>query len=322
VRRLASSVWLRAAVTITLLALVAARIDWSTAARRLQGGHWGWFLAGVAVTEASILLAGLRWYRLVQGAELDVPAPLVARIYFVASFANTFLPTAIGGDAARTLCIARRGPRLMRALASILADRAAGIAGLVLTSWVAHAAGGSLPGRVSHALTVATAALAGGAAVAVLAVRAGPRLSRLMPRRRRDGGEQLYRQLLRYVRDPVLCVRVVGLSCAAQGLAAAAIVLLARAIDVDLSFALAVASLVIVTVVTMVPVSIGGFGVRESSYVVLLGSAGIGATDATLISLLTVAAFAIASAPGAVVLVHSGLPTAPQAAEPALPRAG
>ena len=43
----------------------------------------------------------------------------------------------------------------------------------------------------------------------------------------------------------------------------------------------------------------GGFGVREGSYVVLLSGASIAATEATLISVLRVATLFIASLPGA-----------------------
>jgi hypothetical protein len=66
-------------------------------------------------------------------------------------------------------------------------------------------------------------------------------------------------------------------------------------------------ALALVTVATLVPISIGGFGVREGTYVLLLGGASIGATDATLISVLSVAALFIASLPGAFMLARGGL---------------
>ncbi len=55
------------------------------------------------------------------------------------------------------------------------------------------------------------------------------------------------------------------------------------------------------------PISIGGFGVREGSYVVLLGGASISATDATLISVLSIAALFVASLPGAWLLARGGI---------------
>ena len=59
-----------------------------------------------------------------------------------------------------------------------------------------------------------------------------------------------------------------------------------------------------VLIVSVLPISIGGFGVREGSYVVLLSYAGVNSTDAALLSLLTAAAFAIASLPGGLALIR------------------
>jgi hypothetical protein len=58
-----------------------------------------------------------------------------------------------------------------------------------------------------------------------------------------------------------------------------------------------------VLVVTALPFSLGGLGLREGSYVVLLHQAGVSTTDATLVSLLATLLFALATLPGAYALV-------------------
>ena len=79
--------------------------------------------------------------------------------------------------------------------------------------------------------------------------------------------------------------------------------LLARAIELDVSYTLLAVVMPLVLVATLVPISIAGFGVREGGYVALLAEAGISAGDATLFSLLNVAALAIATLPGAFALL-------------------
>jgi hypothetical protein len=79
--------------------------------------------------------------------------------------------------------------------------------------------------------------------------------------------------------------------------------ILARAIDLDLSFSLLAVVSPLVIVATLIPISIAGFGVREGGYVALLATAGVSAPDATLLSLLSVATLAIATLPGAVALL-------------------
>jgi hypothetical protein len=101
-----------------------------------------------------------------------------------------------------------------------------------------------------------------------------------------------------------------------QALVALQLVMLASAIDVELPFATAAVALALVTLATLLPVSIGGFGVREGTYVVLLGGASIAATNATLISVLTVAALFFASLPGAYLLARGGLAPALETTSP------
>jgi hypothetical protein len=81
-----------------------------------------------------------------------------------------------------------------------------------------------------------------------------------------------------------------------QGLGVLTLVMVARTIGVDLPFPLAAVVTPIVLVAMLVPVSIGGIGVREGGFVLLLGEAGVGAADATLVSLLSAAAILLASA--------------------------
>jgi Lysylphosphatidylglycerol synthase TM region len=91
-----------------------------------------------------------------------------------------------------------------------------------------------------------------------------------------------------------------------QGLVYLAAWLVARAISVDLPFSVLGTVFAPVLILATAPVSIGGFGVREGSFVFLLAYAGVGASDATLFSLLSATAFALASLPGALVLLSRG----------------
>jgi hypothetical protein len=119
-----------------------------------------------------------------------------------------------------------------------------------------------------------------------------------------------------YARDPGLLAGWLALSVVYQALIAFQLVVLGRAIEVDLPFATAAVALTLVTLVTLIPISIGGFGVREGSYVVLLGGVSIAASDATLISVLSVATLLVASLPGAYLLVRGNVGANPEPATP------
>jgi hypothetical protein len=101
---------------------------------------------------------------------------------------------------------------------------------------------------------------------------------------------------------------LVGL--AFQGLVVLATWLVARSISLQVPVSVIAATLAPVLIVSAIPISIGGFGVREGGYVVLLGYAGIGSADATVFSLLTATVFALASLPGALAILRRNPPTA------------
>ena len=93
-----------------------------------------------------------------------------------------------------------------------------------------------------------------------------------------------------------LVVSIIGLGVAYQVLAVLSLILVGKTLGVDLSFAVAAVSAAIVLVATLIPVSIGGLGIREGGFVLLLGQVGIDAAEATLISLLSVGVVLVASA--------------------------
>jgi uncharacterized membrane protein YbhN (UPF0104 family) len=97
-------------------------------------------------------------------------------------------------------------------------------------------------------------------------------------------------------RSPRTIVLVLVLGFAYQVLTVLVLTMVGRTVGVELSFALAAVSTAIVLVAMLVPISIGGLGVREGGYVLLLGKAGIDAADATSLSLLSVVAIILAGA--------------------------
>jgi hypothetical protein len=62
----------------------------------------------------------------------------------------------------------------------------------------------------------------------------------------------------------------------------------------------------LILLISLMPISIAGFGVREGGMVLVLGAAHVSATDATVISLTGVVAVMIATLPGGIALLLPG----------------
>ncbi len=306
---MAGSIWLRIVVTVGLLALVGSQLDWADIEQRLRHGNPASLLIAVGLIGIALVVGAYRWRALLIAAGVKMETGELARVYAVSTFSGTFLPTAVGGDVTRTLLVNGRGPLLGSVAMTVLVDRFGGMIGLMGLAWIGVAL---QPATIPQGTIVFLAWVSGGlilatTVIAMATMRSSPLARKLVPARL----ERLAlnsRSLLRtYARTPRLLVLVVVLSIVFQALVAAQVVFLGRAIGVHLSLATAAVTVTLVTVVTLIPISIGGFGVREATYVVLLGAVSVSASDATLISLMTAFTLFIASLPGALMLAHRGL---------------
>lgn len=305
-RQAAGSLYARVAVTAGLLALVAFQVDWGKAADRVSAGQWGWFVAAVGVLVASLVVGAIRWDAFLRGAAVPATLGQAMRAYFIGIFSNNFLPTGFGGDAARAWIIGRTGEAPLRAAVSVLADRGSSLACGFVLAWVALAADpGSVPSSLVLALAGASAAGLLGAALLVVALRGAGPLARRLPDRVRGWARQGRATLIGYARNRRLLGSALALGLVFQVLGVGGFWLASKTIGAGIPFSLMAVAVPLVLVITVLPISLAGFGVREGSFVVLLGEAGISATNATVVSLLSVAALALASLPGAFAMLRS-----------------
>lgn len=105
------------------------------------------WLAGAGLLMATAAALQIyRWYLLVRALDLPFGVRDAYRLSFVGIYYNTFFPGSVGGDLLKAYFIAHAHPeRKTRAVASVIADRALGLFGLILfvavTGSVAWAAG-------------------------------------------------------------------------------------------------------------------------------------------------------------------------------------
>jgi len=145
--------------------------------------------------------------------------------------------------------------------------------------------------------------LALGALLAARFLRGGTGLGHLLNERVRDWGGEARRAVRACLRAPVVR-RTLLLGIAFQGLVVLALWLLAHAISLAVPFSVLAVTLPPVLIATMAPISIAGFGVREGMFVLLLRHADVVTTNAALLSLMSAAAFAVASLPGGLALLR------------------
>jgi uncharacterized protein (TIRG00374 family) len=303
-RRAAGSWWLRLAVSAGLLAAVFTQIDFHRAFHRLREGNWGLFAAGCGVYLVAFLLGTVRWHAFLGAAGLRRDWRRTLDAYFAGVFAMNFLPSTVGGDAVRAWLGGGPGARV-KGLSTVLVDRGSILGcAFVVGAAAAIADAGDAPLSLDVTLAIAFVVYLAGIAAVTAAALAAARFRHRIPRRLVALGHDV----LPTARAALSSRRVLAwttlLGVGYEVLTIAGFWLVARAVDVHLSLLVLAIVIPSVLVLSALPISIGGLGVREGSFVALLHPVGIGATAATLASLLAATAFAVATLPGALVLLR------------------
>jgi glycosyltransferase 2 family protein len=127
---------LRLLGTILAIVLTIALVRgeaWSEVLGALKELSWSLIAAALALVVVSRLFVAARWYVLLRSGGVDIPLRRAVALTFTGLFANNFLPTTIGGDVVRLAGATQFGYDQAVCLASIAADRLIGMLGMLFT---------------------------------------------------------------------------------------------------------------------------------------------------------------------------------------------
>jgi uncharacterized membrane protein YbhN (UPF0104 family) len=303
-RRILLSI-IKIVISAALLYLALRKANFSDLASRINVASLGWLALAIAATFLQIFIGVLRW-RIVS-AECGAPLPIrqAMRYNLIGAFFNQTLPSSIGGDAVRLWLVARAGAGWRAATYSIFVDRAIGLIALAVMIVA------SLPwsyqlitdpyGR-SALLLVDFAALAGGVGFLILGRLPWPWLKTWW------GTHHIYACAVianRVVFSRTHGVAIAALSIFVHVLAVVIAWCVVQSIAAPVGFGQTFQLIPPVMLITMLPISIAGWGVREATLGLAFGYAGLMTNEGINISLLFGAVTFIVGAFGGLVWIFS-----------------
>lgn len=122
-------------VSIGLIGILVLRADWAGIGRVLINAEAIWILVAAAAFNLSQICGALRWREIalrLEAMPLGVSRRFAIFVTFSALWYANFLPSAFGGDAVRISQTWRQGGRMLRAVTASLLDRYLGLAGLLV----------------------------------------------------------------------------------------------------------------------------------------------------------------------------------------------
>jgi glycosyltransferase 2 family protein len=293
----------KALISIGLIAFLASRLDFSRLLSYWRVLNGIWILGALAVLIVEMCaIAGVRLNLMLVYVDARRKLTTTMQIALCGFFFEQVTIGFVGGDAVRLWLLRRADVPLGRAIRALLLDRACGFASLVLLSLLGiHAL---LPLVDETVRSVIAVTLIAGIAIGLVAVAVGFALTKLLPRSRLAEFWQRLGPQGQAV-NVVALATVFALAATTHLLNVLVFWMLGQSLGLTMTLSQWFVVAPTVLLISMLPISVGGWGVREGLMVVALHGFGIPTEEALLPSILFGLCAVTATLPGGIFWVIS-----------------
>ena len=291
-----------------LIWFLLANVDLDAAKERVLAVAPGMVVLATAIFLVQLVIGAMRWRAVLDAIGAPLPFARAVGFFFIGAFFSQTLPSSVGGDAVRIYKTWRAGLTLGSAVNGVMLERIAAVVALV--ALVAATQPFFLPrvdedtaGWIISAVAVAVAATVAGMVVLMV-------LDRLPASLR---GWRMVRGLAQLSVDartvflaPRTAGKALGWGVAGHVNLTLGIYVLALGLKLDVTWVDCIVLFPPALLLTTLPISIAGWGVREGAMVAVFALVGVPTDGALVLSILFGLLDALISLPGGIVWVLSG----------------
>lgn len=290
----------RMTISVLLLGYIAWKTDWPAVGSAFASLQVGWFAAAAALLIVTQVVSTWRWKSFADALRFHRPLRQLVGFTFIGMYFNLVLPTSVGGDVVRAWYLNAGSGRRLAALASVFLDRLNGLTVLVLLACL-----GTLfcPRELPGWMIWSVAGIGASMVVGFLAL---PFLVKwpLLPESRR----QQLRTMLIILQSPQVLAATTLLSVFVQVANVVLVWMLGKSIAAEVPGHFYWILVPMVSLLTMLPLSVNGMGLREAGVVLFLTPLGAPQAQALTLAFLWFAVYVVVSLLGGVVYLLGRFP--------------
>jgi hypothetical protein len=290
-KRLMFLKWLGTLVGLALFGWLLAGQDWQRILQTIQSAPLWVFPAAFAFFVSGLICNAWRWHVLLRVQEVPIPFGETVRLVFAGTFASNFLPSTIGGDVVRAAGVTRFTSSVVLSIGSIVLDRILNVLSMLLLL--------PFPWSVFGTALLPTSehTRAGAASALLLALRRS--LPDWLNAAINTQAQKIRNVLHIWWQHPRTLIHGLLISWLSVLVIFVAIWLLAHGLGFAIAFYEVVAVAVVSYIVTLLPISVNGYGVQEVLFVTLFTHLGATPEQATVVTLLIRVLMLLETLPGA-----------------------
>ena len=305
------SLLLKIAISVGLIIFIAWKVDLSLFIGALKKTNVWLLLAGLSLYPFAQMISVLRWRYVAEKLGIRGKLGSMARLYFIGIFFNLFLPTSIGGDVTRAMYLQPSSEKTRLSFLSVVVERATGVLAMMIISSIllVTRVGSPVPAWLRYGFPAASLFT-----LIILWILPGMILARF-------GRIQkiLHEDLLIFWKQPQIVAFAVLYSAIFDWMLIVIHVLIGYAISIQVQPLYYFIVMSVGSLISLFP-SLNGVGVRDGSYIYMLGRVSIGKEQAFLFSLLWFVVMVGSGVIGYVCYLLKGLQPAVETNQPSDPR--
>ncbi len=233
-----------------------------------------------------VLLGSSRWKILLESYGIDVPQKELYRLYMIGSFFNTFLPTSVGGDAVRMYKVFSLTDKRAQAVTSVIIERFIGMLVLYIISFFSYIFYFKFKEKELF-IAISLLLFASLAFVIFILSPISEKILKIVPPSFfKDKLDKILYSLKYPVREPNSLFKVFAYTALLQINVVIYFFIISIAIKIKLSIVYFFILIPIILTVTMLPITLGGIGLREGGFVFLFSRFGVLPEKALTLSIL------------------------------------
>ena len=303
----------RVVLTFGAVWFLATKLNWGEFWEIVRQADPRWLGLAVMTYGGVVVISIVRWHLLLEVAGVAVGWGRTAQLSMAGLFFNSVLPGMMGGDVMRAYWAAQDAPQARpAAVVSILLERVLG-----LTATVAVGATLIVPhwsDLVGHPVTKAGAyafVVVSGVLLVLLFLLANPQSGKVLRGAEMAGWRKVAGEGAEAchicLTHPVGAGAGLGLSVIAQILLVSLFYCVSQAMGLDVGFWQLASVLPMVAMITVLPITWNGLGLREAAFVTFLGTFGIATAQSVALSLTGFAVILLWNLFGGLVYLVAGV---------------
>ncbi len=277
-------------ISICLLIYLFRRTDIKLFYQSFLSVHPGLFLFSAILYIGCQYLSSFRWKVLLTAHKITVSTPKLFSFYLVGMFFNNFMPTSIGGDVVKGYDLYKHTQKGKESITTVFLERYTGIIALLLIGLLSlifiHS--------ILHNYLVATLMLGMTLAFILGTIMITNRFikklsiniaSKFKIKKLEKVITEIYETFGRYKHHKDSFINAILLSIIIQVMNVFVYVALSYSLDIKVPLGLFFLFIPVITLISMMPISVNGLGVREATNVYLFAQVGVGSSHALSLSL-------------------------------------